>query len=121
MPVQHKHGELGEEYAAGFLTSKGYEILERNWRIGQYEIDLIVRKDGILIFVEVKTRSYDRSGGPEGAMTLQQWDRIAHAGGMYMREIDYDWEVRFDIVSVRLFRDGHYEIKHYRDVFFPGR
>ena len=121
MPVQHHHGKTGEDHAYRHLVSNGYEILERNWRSWLYEIDIIARKDGILLFIEVKTRSYEQYGKPEETMTLAQWDRIAHAGGTYMRKINYDWEVGFDLIAVQLYRDGTFALEHYRDVFFPGR
>ncbi|MDX1408423.1 MAG: YraN family protein, partial [Saprospiraceae bacterium] len=89
MPIQHQHGLRGEQLAVEHLTSQGYNILERNWRVGQYEIDIIARDHGILVFIEVKTRTFGQYGSPEEMVTLQQWDRIAHTGGLYMRRIGY--------------------------------
>ncbi|MDX1479885.1 MAG: YraN family protein [Saprospiraceae bacterium] len=119
MPIQHKHGQKGEELAAAHLAEQGLVILERNWRVGQYEIDIIAQDQGVLVFVEVKTRSHGQYGPPEEMITVEQWDRIAHTGGLYMRKIDYDWEVRFDIVAVRLFPDGAHSVRHFQNVFWP--
>ena len=121
MTIQHDHGKRGEDLAVALLTKKGYEILERNWRSRLCEIDIIARHDGILIFVEVKTRSQNPYYRPENVITGQQWNRIAEAGGAYMRKIDYDWEVRFDLVGITLYHDDTHVIKHFDDVFFPGR
>lgn len=61
-----KTGRKKEELAANFLTSKGYEIVARNYRYKHAEIDLIGRLNGFLVFVEVKTRSSSAFGQPEG-------------------------------------------------------
>ena len=55
--------------AASYLKDAGYQILARNYRVASGEIDLIVSKDGYLIFVEVKYRSNSRYGSPEAAVT----------------------------------------------------
>lgn len=121
MTIQQERGTRGEELATEHLRNKGYEILERNWRSRLCEIDIIARHQDILIFIEVKTRTYGIYGRPEAMITGQQWARIADAAGMYMRKIDYDWEVRFDVVGVTLFHDDTYVIRHFEDVYFPGR
>ena len=51
-----QRGRRGEEEAAGFLLGKGYSILERNWRYGHREIDIIAADRGMIVFVEVKYR-----------------------------------------------------------------
>ena len=60
-----KKGKEGEDMAARFLIEKGFEIVERNYRYKRSEIDLIVKKDKWLVFVEVKLRSSDLYGYPE--------------------------------------------------------
>ena len=57
MMLNKKIGEWGERLAAEFLTKKGYEVIERNYRFSHGEIDLIVMKWELLVFVEVKARS----------------------------------------------------------------
>ena len=66
--AQRRHlavGRLGEELAARFLWGRGFRIIERNFRAGSGEIDLIAEKKGRIHFVEVKTRSDDSFGPPE--------------------------------------------------------
>jgi len=59
-------GKRGEKLAEDHLISKGYKILKKNWRFKRAEIDIIAKdKEGILVFVEVKTRSYTYYGEPE--------------------------------------------------------
>jgi len=57
MASHNELGEKGEEIAAGHLLKNGYAILERNWRFGKEEIDIIASQDDELIIVEVKTRN----------------------------------------------------------------
>ena len=62
-------GKLGEELAVNYLTGKGYEILERNWRNIHKEIDIIAKDGKFLVIVEVKTRKSDEYGAPDLAVT----------------------------------------------------
>lgn len=114
-------GQLGERLAAEFLEKKGWRIAERNWPgTGRGEVDIIAwAHERLLVFVEVKTRSGDGFGGPEGAVDARKQDLLARTAGLYMEHIDYDWEIRFDIVAV-LMKDGVLrEIRHLEDAFFP--
>ncbi len=113
-------GKKGESIAASFLEQKGWRIAERNFRAGRGEIDLIAWVDErLLVFVEVKTRSGDGFGGPEEAVDGRKQDMLARTAGIYMEQIDYDWEIRFDIVAVLLRNGELVEIRHIEDAFFP--
>ena len=112
-------GNLGEEIACVFLEQYGYRIAERNWRYRRYEIDIIAWLDELMVVVEVKTRGVGHYK-PEHYVLRRQWDNIAYAAGRYMDKIGYGWEVRFDIISVTITERAPM-VKHYQDVFFPGR
>ena len=116
-----KTGQQGEAAAAEFLEQKGWRIVERNWRAGRAEIDLIAWvHEKLLVFVEVKTRSSADMGfgGPEAAIDAKKQAMLLRAAGLYMESIDYDWEIRFDVVAVILKRDKVLEIRHLEDAFF---
>ncbi|MBU1032886.1 MAG: YraN family protein [Patescibacteria group bacterium] len=66
---RRKFGDRGEDLAAVFFLSKGFEIKERNWLCRLGEIDLICEKDGVTHFIEVKTRRSTEYGNPEEAIT----------------------------------------------------
>lgn len=117
MARHNKIGNIAEDLAQDYLQRSGYEILERNWRFSRAEIDLICKKDEVLIFVEVKALS-DAKGDPQRAVTPYKQALLIDAANEYMRSIDYDWEIRFDIISVVLNEGELVEMNHYEDAFF---
>jgi len=112
-------GRLGETAALEFLEQKGWRIAEQNWRSGRGEIDLIAwANDKLLVFVEVKTRAGEAFGGPEEAIDAKKQDLLLRAAGAYMESINYDWEIRFDVVAIILKNGKVLEIRHVEDAFF---
>lgn len=93
-------GNKGEKRAAAYLTSKGYKIIERNYRCKLGEIDLIAEKDNIIVFVEVKTRSNDRFGKGFEAVVHKKIDKIRKVAMLYMIQKDLQKEIRFDVISI---------------------
>ena len=63
--AKQEKGKKGEQMAADYLRSKGYQILETNWRMGHLEVDIIAIGNNMLVFVEVKTRATNAFGEPE--------------------------------------------------------
>lgn len=112
-------GKKGEDLAAEYLEEKGWRIAERNYRAGRCEIDIIAwAHERLLVFVEVKTRSHDGFGGPADAVDLKKQDRMARTAGFYMEQIGYDWEIRFDIISIILKNEVVENFTHIEDAFF---
>ncbi len=110
-------GKLGEERAAAFLIEKGYEILARNHRYKKSEVDLICQKGALLVFVEVKTRSSRAFGEPESFVSHSQQKAIIRAAEAYMLEMDWDGDLRFDIIAI-LSKGGEEELTHLEDAFY---
>lgn len=106
-------GSDGEGVAAEYLLKKGYEVLERNYRYSRAEVDLIVRKDNWLVFVEVKTRSGSAFGFPEDFVDRSKQRNILMAAEHYIYKIDWRFNVRYDIISVL---QG--AITHFEDAFY---
>ena len=113
-------GKKGEELAVDFLTMNDLTILETNWRYKRLEVDIIAKEGDILVFVEVKTRSYDYFGKPEEFVDNKKEKRLAKAAAEYMVLINHDWAIRFDVVSILMNKENQTEIKHIKDAFFPG-
>lgn len=96
-------GKRGERLAALYLFFHGYRILERNWRYGRYEIDLVARerRSGVLVFVEVKTRARTDHGLPRDAVTPQKQLFLTRAAQGYLKVHRLpDAHTRFDVVEV---------------------
>ncbi|WCL80868.1 YraN family protein [Saprospira sp. CCB-QB6] len=117
MAKHHKIGILGEKMALEYLLAAGYQLKAKNWRYGRAEVDLIVFKDNVLIFVEVKTRKNAAFGPPELAVTSKKQQLLFEAAAAYMYAQNYEEEIRFDVIAIQLLAQK--AIKHFEDAFFP--
>lgn len=115
----HELGKLGEDLAVDYLTDKGYQILERNWRSGHKEIDIIALHDDLLVIVEVKTRKSDEFGEPDIAVGAYKQRMLTWAADAYVRYKKLNVDVRFDIISI-VISDEEPEIEHIEDAFIPS-
>ncbi len=111
-------GKQGEEIAVKYLTDKGYEILERNWRNRHKEIDIIAKDGKDLVIVEVKTRKSNSYGEPDLAVNKQKQRLLIYAANAYIYRYNLDIDTRFDIISI-YFREGKPIIDHIEDAFLP--
>lgn len=108
-------GAFGEQLAVDHLTSSGLRVLERNWRCRYGELDVVAADDamGIVVFVEVKTRTSDRFGGVAEAVTPQKVRRLRRLAGLWLAAQDRRWtQVRIDVVGVRIGRGPTPELSH---------
>jgi len=109
-------GKLGEEQAQAYLSSQAYKIRHTNWRTGKLELDIVAEKEGMLVVVEVKTRSTDYFEHPEEAITTKKMKNIVNAAHDYIFQFDWQGETRFDIISV-IPRGQSFQIEHIEDAF----
>jgi len=94
-------GREGEDRAAQFLTKRGYRILERNYSIRSGEIDLIALHEGVVVFVEVKTRTSNAFGAPELAVNPRKQKRMVKAALGYIKYRKlHQVPCRFDVVAI---------------------
>lgn len=94
-----KLGKAGEEKAVLYLESQGYVILERNWRVGHKEVDIICTDGTLVIIVEVKTREAGEER-PAELMNYRKKRNLLRAGAAYLREKRLEKELRFDLIVV---------------------
>lgn len=111
-------GQYGEDLACKYLQAQGYQILARGFRFRRYgEIDIVANKDGVLSFIEVKTRSSQRYGKPAESVTLAKQRKIYRVAQYYLQcaglmsripMLSFDVvEVIIEGAGVRLFHYPH--------------
>ena len=106
-------GARGEQATADWYLDAGYRLLDRNWRVREGELDLVVlAPDGAVVFCEVKTRSSDRFGSPVEAVTTTKQRRIRTLAAQWLAaHAGVGGAVRFDVASVLVAGDGAIEIE----------
>ena len=119
MAQHNDFGTLGEDLAVDYLRKKGYVMLDRNWRSGHREIDIVARQGNTIVFVEVKSRSSANYGRPEDAVNRRKMHLLVLAADAYLRCHCLDMETRFDVITVTG-KLSHPYIKHYEQAFRPG-
>lgn len=102
MRIVNPTAVLGENAAAEFLKKKGYIILERNFRKGYGEIDIIAVKNSTLVFIEVKTRSSDKFGTPFEAISSWKLRSLIRGANFYKYILhpELPEDLRIDAVGV---------------------
>lgn len=118
MAEHNEIGAVGESIAIAYLQDIGYNIIATNWQRKQLEVDIIAKHQSIVVFVEVKTRSNNKFGEPEEAVSAKKEKLLIQAASAYCYEFDYEDEIRFDIISITL--EPKLDIQHFEDAFFPG-
>ena len=111
MAAHNELGKKGEDLAAAHLLAEGYAIRHRNWRCGHKELDIVAEKDGMLVVVEVKTRTDTLSAG--------KIRRIVSSTDAYLRKFAIDLPVRFDLITIVTDEDGELLLNHIPDAFYP--
>lgn len=109
-------GQEGEQMAADYLKKNGWVIHETNYRYSRSEIDLIASKNKLLVFVEVKARTNTRYGMPEDFVDEKKAENIIRGAEHYIRETDWNGNIRFDIISI--IKKEDMELQHIEDAFY---
>lgn len=101
--ARRRLGAAGEEQAAAWYQAAGYQVLDRNWRCREGELDLVCRRGDTLVFCEVKTRSSDAFGHPAEAVTAAKAHRIRTLAGRWLGaepSTARPGEIRFDVAAI---------------------
>jgi putative endonuclease len=111
-------GRYGESVAAAYLTLKGWQLEDRNWRCDLGELDLVGQPDpDTLVFVEVKTRSSDRCGTPQAAVDPRKLARLRRLAAAWLAAHDHHAEVvRIDVIAVTVGGPAGRSIEHLEGV-----
>lgn len=101
MYIRHEIGKAGEEEATKYLKNQGYQIIQRNFRCKQGEIDIIAKDKNEYVFIEVKTRQNLNYGMPCEAVNLSKKNHILNATKyyLYLHKLENKY-IRFDVVEI---------------------
>lgn len=96
-------GKWGEEYAEAFFVKRGWHVLERNVRTPYGELDLVIKQEDVLVFVEVKTRTTESFGFPEVAVSSSKQTRLIQSAEAYLQAHpefnSLNW--RIDVIAIQ--------------------
>ncbi|HEU0078630.1 MAG TPA: YraN family protein, partial [Longimicrobiaceae bacterium] len=111
-------GDRGEEIAARHLRERGWTVLDRNFRLGRKEIDLVARRGETVAFVEVKTRGGRGYGHPLEAITWKKRREIGQVAQAWIDRHGREGDVyRFDAVAVLVGGGGEPVVEHVEDAW----
>ena len=116
MAAHNDTGKWGEDLAVAYLEKKGYTIVERDWKSGRRDIDIIALDDDVVVFVEVKTRRNRLYGEPEESVDYHKLQNLQQAINHYIKFRHIRQEVRFDIISIVGTVEKDPDIQHIQDV-----
>lgn len=109
-----QRGQQGEAFTIEWLRSNGFIIVERNWRYGSYEIDIIAVRRGVMHFIEVKTRAAGSIESAEDAINYTKRTALHKGMAAYMRKTRWASEIQVDLAAVEAFMDGSFTM-HYKE------
>ncbi len=108
-------GDTGEQIAMQYLQQKGYRLLDRNYRAGHYELDLVMQQGETIVFVEVKARTNTSHGLPAEFVTAQKRRRTVLAAQTYLQRHGLlEARARIDVMEVYLPAG---EVRHIENAF----
>lgn len=116
MGEKQTKGKIAEEEAARFYIKSGYQVLARNWRHSEGELDLVVDNEEERVFVEVKSRSKAQGPSPTRNLSWKQKKRIFTGARKFLNQHPAKQSIRFDVIGY-IHETG--ELEHYPDAFWP--
>lgn len=121
MAAHNELGKWGEEMAAEYLQQKGYRIIERDWRSGNRDIDIIAQAPDLstLVFVEVKTRKNEEIMRAADAVNPTKARNIALSANNYIKMRHVDGLLRFDIITIVGTNAQNMKLEHIINAFNP--
>ena len=117
MHARSQLGRRGEDAACDLYRRLGFQVVERNYRSGRGEVDVVARRGDTLVFCEVKTRRSDGWGIPAEAVDHSKQARLRRLAAAWLAERRPGFvDVRFDVVSV-IVRGDRLDVTHVPDAF----
>ncbi|HET6681831.1 MAG TPA: YraN family protein [Gemmatimonadaceae bacterium] len=115
--ARQEFGELGERVAERWLRRQGWRVLQRRFRNGHRDIDLVAERDGLIAFVEVKARRGEQFGGPVAAVNWRKQRELTRSASVWIDRHGRSGEsYRFDVIGVLMHAD-RVRIRHVENAF----
>ena len=118
MAAHNEFGKAGEQMAAEWLEQRGFQLISRNWKSGRYELDIIANREGVLHFIEVKSRHDDLFGLPEDWVDWRKGRHILLAGEAFQLKYPKWKQVQYDILSILFTPEGKRDFFFIEDVYW---
>jgi putative endonuclease len=115
-------GEQGEQLCHNYLEQKGFEILEKNYRLKMGELDVIALDKNVLCFIEVKTDFSQNAGNPSAWVTAKKQKQIFKVAQAYLtfKGAKYqNFQMRFDVCAIVWDTNKNHLIQYFSDAFVP--
>ena len=106
MAKHNETGKAGEAFAVEYFIKQGYEILHRNWRHKRLEVDIIASRNGMLHFIEVKTKTTLKFGYPEESVDKKKIRDLINASEEFLFQNPQWQRIQFDILSIQIKKNG---------------
>jgi len=116
MSLHIRFGQTGEDLAAQWLSEKGFSILQRNWRHGRYEVDIIAGRQGILHFIEVKSLRSTSYGYPEQSVSQKKMGNVMQGASGWLHRWPAFQRIQYDVLAITLKKDAPPEYVLFEDV-----
>ena len=117
MALHTDFGKKGEDLAAGWLADRGFAVLCRNWRHGRHEIDVIAGREGILHFIEIKTRRSTTYGHPEESVDRKKLEHVLEAAAGWLHRWPGHRRIQYDVLAITAKKDAAPEFALFEDVY----
>lgn len=112
-----RRGQRGERAAVRFLRKNGFRILDKNWRYGRYELDIVAERQGCIVFVEVRGRTLNSLQSGFDSIDYKKKRAIRYAANAYRRTHPGIKTYRFDVISIDWADDGKIKaVHHYENI-----
>ena len=116
MYKRHIVGEIGEKIADKYLVENGYQIIKKNFRCKQGEIDIIAKDKNEIVFVEVKTRTNEKYGRASEAVNKIKKIHMKKSAAIFLKENNFSrFTIRFDVIEVYMI-NGKCKINHIKQI-----
>ena len=118
MAAHNELGKKGEDLAASWLPTQGFDILNRNWYSAPYELDIIAKKNNIIHFIEVKTSNSKEFGYPEERVSRYKLKKMMEGATLwlYQNSITSETRIQYDVLSIIVHQDRQPEFTLFTDV-----